>query len=68
VPVALKVDGNVVGNSMIDLLPSQESGVVQIQGPACAFSVRAVADPDRVIPETSDSDNALTLPCSQVGS
>jgi hypothetical protein len=53
---------------MIDLLPSQESGVVQIQGPACAFSVRAVADPDRVIPETSDSDNALTLPCSQVGS
>jgi hypothetical protein len=68
VPVALKVDGNVVGSSMIDLLPSQESGVVQIQGPACAFSVRAVADPDRVIPETSDSDNALTLSCSQVGS
>ena len=68
VPVELKVDGSAVGSSMIDLLPSQESSVVQIQGPACAFTVRAVADPDRVIPETSDSDNALTAPCSQVGS
>lgn len=68
VPVELKVDGAAVGSSMIDLLPSQESSVVQIQGPACAFTVRAVADPDRVIPETSDSDNALTAPCSQVAS
>jgi CARDB len=68
VPVELKVDGAAVGSSRIDLLPSQESSVVQVQGPACAFTVRAVADPDRVIPETSDSDNALTAPCSQVGS
>jgi len=67
-PVVLKVDGSVVGSSRIDLLPGEESGVVQIQGPSCAFSVRAVADPDGVIPETTDSDNALTLPCAQVGS
>jgi|SRR5689334_7378162 CARDB protein len=67
VPVALKIDGQTVGSARIDLLPSQESSVVQIQGPACAFSVRAVADPDRVIPETNDSDNGLTVPCSQVG-
>jgi CARDB len=68
VPVALKVDGSVVGSSRIDLLPGEESSVVQIQGPACAFTVRAVADPDHVIPETSDSDNALTVPCAQVTS
>ena len=68
VPVELKVDGAAVGSSRIDLLPAEESSAVQIQGPACALTVRAVADPDRVIPETSDSDNALTVPCAQTGS
>ena len=68
VPVELKVDGSMIGTSTIDLLPGQESNVVQIQGPVCAVTVRAVADPDRVIPETSDSDNSLTVPCTQTGS
>ena len=68
VPVELKVDGATIGSSTIDLLPAQESSVVQIQGSQCAVTVRAVADPDRVIPETSDSDNALTVPCSQARS
>jgi CARDB len=67
VPVELKVDGTVAGRSSIDLLPAQESSVVQIQGPQCALSVRAVVDPDRVVPETDDSDNALTVPCAQAG-
>ncbi|HEY2600604.1 MAG TPA: CARDB domain-containing protein [Thermoleophilaceae bacterium] len=65
VPVVLKVDGVVVGHSQVDLLPAQESSVVQIDGPQCGFTVRAAADPDRLIKETDDSDNALTLPCSQ---
>jgi hypothetical protein len=65
VPVVLKVDGVVVGSSMVDLLPGQASSVVQITGPACAFTVRAVADPDRLIDETDDSNNALTVPCAQ---
>ena len=68
VPVELKVDGTAVGSARVDLLPGQESSVVQIQGPQCALSVRAVADPDRVVPETNDSDNALTVPCAQSGS
>jgi hypothetical protein len=68
VPVELKVDGSTVGSSRVDLLPAQESAVVQIQGPQCAFTVRAVADPDRVIPETNDSDNALTEACAQATS
>jgi hypothetical protein len=65
VPVVLKVDGAVAGSSRIDLLPGQESAVVQIAGPACAFSVRAVADPKRMIDETDHSDDALTVPCAQ---
>ncbi len=67
VDVALKVDGTVVGGTRVDLLPADESTVVQLNGPECAFSVRAIADPDRHIRETNDSDNALTLPCAQVG-
>lgn len=67
VDVALKVDGTVVGGTRVDLLPADESTVVQIEGPACAFDVRAIADPDRLIRETSESDNALTVPCAQAG-
>jgi hypothetical protein len=57
----------VVGGTRVDLLPADESTVVQITGPACAFSVRAIADPDRRIRETSEVDNALTVPCAQAG-
>jgi CARDB protein len=67
VDLALKVDGTVVGGTRVDLLPADESTVVQITGPACAFSVRAIADPDRRIRETSEVDNALTVPCAQAG-
>jgi CARDB len=68
VPVELKVDGATVGSSQVGLLPAQESSVVQIQGPECALTVRAVADPERVIQETDDSDNALTVSCAQATS
>jgi hypothetical protein len=68
VPVELKIDGSTVGGSNVDLLPAQESSVVQIQGPQCVLTVRAVVDPDRVVPETDDSDNSLTLPCDQTTS
>jgi hypothetical protein len=65
VPVSLKVDGAVVGSSTLDLLPAQESSVVRIAGPECAFTVRAIANPDRVFPESDGSNNALTVPCAQ---
>jgi hypothetical protein len=68
VDVALKVDGSVAQSSRVDLLPGDESMVVQIPGPSCALTVRAVADPYRVIRETDDSDNGLTLPCPQASS
>lgn len=67
VSVALKVDGAMAGSTRIDLLPAKTSGVVQIVGPACSFALRAVADSDRSIPETDETDNALTVPCSRAG-
>jgi hypothetical protein len=68
VPVELKVDGSTVGSATVDLLPGQESGVVQIQGPQCSLTVGAVADPGRLIPETDESNNALTAACAQATS
>ena len=64
VPVALQVDGALAGTAKVDLLPGQASTVVAVEGPRCAFGVRAVADPEHAIPETDESDNALALPCS----
>lgn len=67
VSVTLKVDGTMVGSTRIDLLPAQTSGVVQIVGPVCSFALRAIADSDRTIPETDETDNALTVPCTRAG-
>jgi hypothetical protein len=64
VPVELQVDGATAGRAKVDLLPGQESNVVQIVGPRCGFGVRAVADPGRTIAETDESDNALAVPCT----
>jgi len=68
VPVSLKVDGIVVGRATVDLLPGLESSVVQIAGPQCAFTVRAIANPDRLVSETDTSNDALTVPCAQATS
>jgi hypothetical protein len=67
VSVSLKVDGTMVDSTRIDLLPANTSGVVQIVGPVCSFALRAIADSDRAIPETDETDNALTVPCSRAG-
>jgi hypothetical protein len=40
---------------------------VQIVGPVCSFALRAIADSDRTIPETDETDNALTVPCTPAG-
>jgi CARDB len=67
VSVALKVDGTTVGSTRIDLLPAQTSGVVQIAGPVCSSGLRAIADSDRAIRETDETDNALMVPCTRAG-
>jgi hypothetical protein len=64
VPVLLRVDGTPVGTSTVDLLPAQESTVVQIMGPSCAFGVRAVANQGRLISETDYSNDSLGASCA----
>lgn len=67
VDVALKVDGATVSTARVDLLPAQESTVVQVPGPVCGLMVRGIADPDSLIRETDERDNALTVPCPPTG-
>jgi hypothetical protein len=66
VPVRLTVDGAVVDTVVLPRLLPAERRVVGIQGPACADTVKAEADPDGVIVESSEADNARELACSDL--
>jgi hypothetical protein len=68
VPVQLTVDGVVVGTVTVPALVPAERRVLSIQGPACTQSVKAAADPDGVIVESSESDNANEVPCADLPS
>jgi hypothetical protein len=63
VPVRLTVDGDVVDTVTVPELVPAERLVIAIQGPACTRSVKAEADPDGVIVESSEADNAHELAC-----
>jgi hypothetical protein len=64
IPVRLTVDGDVVDTVTVDELAPAERVVVGIQGPQCTKSVKAEADPDGVIVESSEDDNANEVACS----
>jgi hypothetical protein len=66
VPVRLTVDGDVVDTVTVPSLMPAERRVLIIQGPACTGSVGAEADPDGVIVESSESDNAREVNCSDL--
>jgi hypothetical protein len=66
VPVRLTVDGAVVDTVVLTELLPAERRVIGIQGPACFDSVKAEADPDGVIVESSESDNGHELPCGEL--
>jgi hypothetical protein len=68
VPVRLTVDGDVVDTVTVPELAPAERTVVGIQGPKCTKSVKAEADPDGVIVESSESDNSHEVPCSSLPS
>jgi hypothetical protein len=63
VPVRLTVDGSVIDTVVLTSLLPAERRVIGIQGPACLATVKAEADPDGVIVESSEADNARELPC-----
>src|SRR5215207_8945210 len=66
VPLRLSVDGDVVDTISLPLGPGEAKSVV-IRGPRCQRLVRVEADPDKIIAETSDADNAHELSCVNFG-
>jgi hypothetical protein len=59
----LSVDGGVVDTVTIASLEPGESRDVAVLGPQCTSSVSSIADPDGVIVESSEVDNADTVNC-----
>lgn len=68
VPVRLSVDGDAVDTEIVASLAPAERRLVTIHGPACTRSVEAVADPDGVIVESSEADNARAVDCADLPS
>jgi len=66
VPVRLTVDGIVVDTVTLPRLAPAQRVVIGITGPACTLSVKAAADPDGVIVESSESDNAHEVACADL--
>jgi CARDB len=63
VDARLSVDGGVVDTVRIATLEPGASRVVTVLGPACTSSVSSAADPEGVIVESSEEDNAHTVDC-----
>ena len=66
VPVRLLVDGTEVDGVTVPQLPPAGRQLLTFQGPACERSVAAVADPDGVIVESSEADNAHEVRCADL--
>jgi CARDB len=59
----LSVDGGVVDTVTVTSLEPGASRDVAVLGPECTSSVSSIADPDGVIVESSEDDNAHTVNC-----
>jgi CARDB len=59
----LSVDGGVVDTVTIASLEPGDSRDLAVLGPECTTSVSSIADPDGVIVESSEDDNAHTVNC-----
>jgi subtilase family serine protease len=66
VALRLLVDGAVVDTATIASLQPGERRWLSILGPECTRSVEAIADPDGVIVESSESDNADESTCASL--
>jgi hypothetical protein len=66
VPVQLEVDGDVVNTVTIaSLLPAERRELI-LHGPECTRSVEATVDPDGVLVESSEEDNADLIACDDL--
>lgn len=68
VPVRLFVDGGVADTLIVPALAPGEEARLGFRGPDCGQSVRADADPDATILETSERDNFQELACAELPS
>ena len=66
VPVQLAVDGDVVNTITIATLLRAERRELVIHGPECTRSVEARVDPDGVLVESSEADNADLVGCADL--
>jgi hypothetical protein len=62
----LTVDGNVVDTRTVPALAPGEQRTLTFRGPDCGQSVEARADPDALIVETSEVDNAQLVACADL--
>jgi CARDB len=62
-PVRLSVDGGVIDTASVAYLLPGEEREIGFRGPSCTSFVTAEADPDEVIVESSEDDNADELAC-----
>jgi hypothetical protein len=65
-PVALFLDGGELDRQTVPRLDPGESRRLEFAGPRCAAGdrVRAVADPDNAMQESSEDDNSLAKTCA----
>jgi hypothetical protein len=63
VPVGLRVDGGTLNTAKVPTLAAGQAASVAITAPACAETLRAVADPRGVLKETNEADNVLGESC-----
>jgi CARDB len=66
VPVRVTVDGAVIDTVILPSVMPAERRVIWVPGPDCRQSVAAEADPDDVIVESSEADNAHEVPCADL--
>ena len=66
VPVRVTVDGAVIDTVILPVLQPAERRVIAVLGPDCTRTVEAEADPDGVIVESSEADNAHEVPCADL--
>jgi hypothetical protein len=59
----LRVDGEVVDESVIDALQPGEKKTVTFNGPVCQDKMRVVVDPKELIFESREQDNVHSLGC-----
>ena len=64
--IRLALDGTEAAEKTVHLVRRAETKTVTLRGPACASGVDAQADPEDLIPESSETDNSDSRACSDL--